>query len=132
MLKAPNSGRVIERKNAPPLPEKLPGAFVVIEYQKETERYLIHLDDATRSSYDLGGDIQRIMRTFDRWGYSQLLCDSLDFAREFGAAQAVFQSGRTIPLFDRGAGDAEKRHRISMPIEDDSVSGSVALPGLKG
>ena len=88
-------------RNRPPFPNELPGKFVVIEFNRDTAQYKLHVDDSRRSSYDLGGVVQGIMNRFEQWGYMELLCNTLDLAREFGAAQGVFKDGRTIALFDR-------------------------------
>lgn len=113
-------------KNRPPFPKELPGKFAVIAYNKDTGSYMLYVDDKRRSSYDLGGVIQGIMNRFEQWGHKELLCNTLDLAREFGAAQGIFKDGRTIALFDR---DPKTPPLFPEEIQDTQP---LHLPTLKG
>ena len=89
------------RKDRPPFPKELPGKFAVISYDRDLERFMLYVDDERKSSYDLGRNVQVIMARFEQWGHRRVLCETLDLAREFGTAQAIFKDGRTIALFGR-------------------------------
>lgn len=114
-------------KDEPPFPEKLPGEFCVIAYERDRERYILIVDDEGPSSYDLGGNIEFILQQFERWGRKKHLSDTLDLAREFGMAQGIFADNRTIALFERGVsggqlvfGDGQDKPR------------TVYVPALRG
>lgn len=81
-----------------PLPDKMPGEFFVMVYDREFKEYTLFVDDATRSSYKLGSDIQAIMRYLKRIGVYDLGCRALDVAREFMTVQAVLADGRVMPI----------------------------------
>lgn len=72
-------------------PAELPGAFCVIV--RDDDRYLLVLDDPDNSNFELGSDILRIMDVLRTYKKDKLLFDALDAAREFGVAQAVFETG---------------------------------------
>lgn len=113
------------RRDEPPFPDELPGEFCVIEYQRDYERYVLIVDNESMSSYDLGNDIEFVLTQFKRWGRKPLLSKTLDLAREFGAAQAIFSDGRTIALFDRND------RRGNVVIRDDAMQqGTTYLPAL--
>lgn len=114
-------------KNAPKLPDVLPGKFVVIEYQKDYERYLIHMDNKDRSSYDLGSNMEFILHQFAQWDKKKLLSDTLDLAKEFGAAQGIFEDGRTIAIFERGKDKSQVVFR-----DGEEVRTSGYIPTLRG
>lgn len=81
-----------------PLPNQLPGDFFVVMYDRTTKGYTLVVDDATRSSYKLGVDLQATMRYFKRIGLYDLGCQALDVAREFETVQAVIADGRVMPV----------------------------------
>lgn len=105
-----------------PLPESLPGDFFLMEYDRSRGRYILHLDNDDEESFDLGSDVQEMMRQFERWGRYSIGCEAIDRAREFGLAQAIpgetARDDRVIALHDRpGKGrelmfrdGKEKRH----------------------
>ena len=84
-----------------PLPETLPGQFFVLEWKMDRKGYTLHVDDAQRSSYWLGGDTNQLLLRFRLWGCKKIGTQALDLAREFGAVQAVMGQNLVIPLFDR-------------------------------
>jgi hypothetical protein len=88
-------------KGVAPLPERLPGAFFLLEYDRTTQRYTLRVDDDDATSYNLGSDIQAIMLRFRLWGHKDLGDRALDLAREFGAAQAIPGEDRVLALFNR-------------------------------
>lgn len=85
------------------LPTSIPLTFFVLRWLPENETYVLHVDDAKRTSYDMGGDALRLSRQLTAWGVPKMLADrAVDAAREFRAAQAVIRSNRVINLFPRG------------------------------
>lgn len=84
-----------------PLPEQLPGAFFVLVWERDEERFVLYVDDADQSSYQLGSDIARIMMLFRLRGLKDIGNRSIDIAKEFGAAQAIPAQDRVIPIYDR-------------------------------
>jgi len=84
-----------------PLPEKLPGEFFVLEWNRLRETFVIHVEDAQLSSYDLGGVIEKVMLRFELWGHKEIGMQAIDIARSFGAAKCLVPLQRVVPLFDR-------------------------------
>lgn len=85
------------------LPTSIPLTFFVVRWLPDRETFVLHVDDAKRTSYDMGGDALRLARQLTAWGVSKMLAERVvDAAREFRAAQAVIRSNRVINLFDRG------------------------------
>ena len=96
------SEHTVKRTDRPPLPRKLPGEFFVLEWDKFRGRFLLYVDDEERSSYDMGGNIQIIMRQFRQLWELDIIADrAIDTAKEFGKAQAILHDGRVIALYDR-------------------------------
>ena len=81
-----------------PLPTTLPGSFLVLEYDRESETFKLHTDDAEQRDYAMGSSVQDLMQRFNRWGLGENGLKAIDFAREFRAVQLVFDTGRIIPL----------------------------------
>lgn len=108
--------------NRPSLPSELPGRYAIIVYDRDDETYQLHVDDVKGSSYSLGDDIQTAMMRFELWGHYKVLCNTLDVAREYGAAQGIFKDGRVIPLFDRS---------VQQTVWDEKQQASYNLPSLK-
>lgn len=84
-----------------PLPDSLPGDFCVLVYDKLQERFTLVLDDDDRSSYHLGSNVQVLMRTMRRWFEERQADEAIDSAREFGAAQVIFESDRVVPVYEK-------------------------------
>lgn len=104
------------QKGRAPVPAILPGQFFVLEYNREGEAYSLHVDDADRSTYDLGADaaeLQMLLRTrvaeVDGGALQPSKVDQLiDIAKEFGMAQYIPQVGglvedRVLPILPRDA-----------------------------
>ncbi len=83
------------------LPTHLPGDYFLIVWDQEMGRWELQVDDAEGSTFNLGGDVQRLIRWFDRLDLRLLGESALDWAKEHGAAQAVFATGRVLPLADK-------------------------------
>lgn len=86
-----------------PIPKELPGDFYLLEWDRDRQTYIIHLDDDDGSSHDLGGNVQAVMTRFKLWGLKAIGDRSIDVAREFGAAQAIPAQNRCRAIFDREA-----------------------------
>lgn len=87
-----------------PIPRTLPGEFAVLTWDPDGERFLCIVDDADRSSYDLGGDIQKVRRQMRAWGMEPAVADeAIDRAREFRACQFIPSQQRTVQLPPRPA-----------------------------
>lgn len=76
--------------------------FFVLRWEPDMEEMLLHLADATRTSYALGGDLPQIARQLVLWGMKPLDASrAVDTAREFRAAQVIPNQDRIIPLIPR-------------------------------
>lgn len=94
-------------RRAVPIPAQLPGDFFVVEFERDSRDYVLHVDDDERSTYVLGPDPTVASRVFTARGYRESsVHDLIDRAREFGACQYI-PSGfpnvadRTIQLTPR-------------------------------
>lgn len=77
-------------KGQAPLPERFPGDFFVLEWNRDLEVYLLTLDDEDKSTYDLGEDVAAVQLAFQLRGYPvDKSNDLIDQAREFGASQYI-------------------------------------------
>jgi hypothetical protein len=73
-----------------PIPEKLPGQFFVVEFDREDRSYVLHVDDEGRSTFQLGDAVEQIRALFVARGYpARIVDDMIDRAREFGACQYI-------------------------------------------
>lgn len=73
-----------------PIPDVLPGEFFVVEMEREEHSYILHVDDESKSTFQLGDDVEQIRSVFTARGYpAQQVNDMLDRAREFGACQYI-------------------------------------------
>lgn len=81
-----------------PLPDRFPGDFFVITYDRDTKEYTLIVDDESHSSYKLGEDVHAIMWYLKRIKMYDVGCRALDVAREFESAQAVIADGRVMPV----------------------------------
>ena len=87
-----------------PLPESLPGDFFVLEYNPDTQAFVLHLDDEDGSSYRFGtlGTINRMQLQFRLWGLDPKVSDrAIDAAKEFHSVQCIWKQDRVINLIDR-------------------------------
>jgi hypothetical protein len=98
-----------------PLPESLPGEYFLMEYDRSRGRYILHLDNDDEESFDLGSDVQEMMRQFERWNLYSIGCEAIDRAREFGVAQAIpgetTRDDRVIALHNRSRKGRELKFR---------------------
>ena len=108
-----------------PLPVQLPGEFFVLEWNKLRETFILHVDDAEKSSYNLGSDVQIAMMRFRVWGLEDIGNRAIDIAREFGVAQAIPKGNRVIPIFERFAYKSRPAPEFK---EDNGYAGT--LPSL--
>ena len=80
-----------------PIPDELPGRFFVLEFDRENRSYVLTIDDAERSTFDLGSDVQQVRRVFRLRHFPVDRTDVLiDYAREFGAAQYIPRPGKHV------------------------------------
>jgi hypothetical protein len=106
------------------LPTEIPGRYFVVEYSRVTQQFKLTLDLPDKPSYDLGGNMDEIVRRFRRWGHEAFGCDACDFAREFGGVQAIF-NGRRLRSLHRMRGPAPRPDPFAQPERT-----SYALPSL--
>lgn len=87
-----------------PLPTILPGDFFLLRWRRDVETFIVEVDDATHSSYDLGPDPMMVVEHLRCRGFEkQFREQAVDVAREFGAAQCIPASQRVLPIFNRTA-----------------------------
>ena len=102
-----------------PLPETLPGGFFVLEWDRDRHVFILHTQDEDFSSFNLGGDIQRVRFRFKMWKRKELGDRAIDVAHEFGACKASLEDGRVVALFERS------RERHIEFKEDDYAEGTL-------
>jgi hypothetical protein len=107
------------------LPVELPGRYFVIMYDPRRKAYTLVADDVQGaeppSSYDLGGDMDRILMQFRIWGHYAIGCEALDRAREFRVSQAIFADGRVRAILPKPKQlivnpHDERKQRHAIPI----------------
>jgi hypothetical protein len=108
-----------------PLPDKLPGEVFALEWNRDKHVFILHIQDADASSYNLSGDIPAARACFRRWGCSELGDRAIDIAKEFGAVKASLVTGRAVAVFPRGG---DRTARVSFEEETD---GPQNLPSLR-
>lgn len=88
-----------------PIPTSIPlKTFFVLRWIPEVEEFVIHLDDATRTSHLLGGYSPQVVRQLTWWTLPKMLATrAVDAAREFRAVQVIPTQDRVINLIPRGA-----------------------------
>lgn len=85
------------------LPAAIPLTFFVLTWVPDAEHYIVHLDDASRSSHNLGEYSPQVVRQLVWWGVTPRLADrAVDAVREFRAVQVIPSKDRVINLFPRG------------------------------
>lgn len=86
------------------LPSIFPGDFFLLRWRRDVETFVVELDDATHSSYDLGTDPLGVVEELRRRGFEkQFREQAVDMAREFGAAQCIPAQQRVLPIIPRRA-----------------------------
>jgi hypothetical protein len=105
----------------------LPGEVFILEFRRESDTYVLHVQDDDASSYNLGHDIQQVRRVFARLGLRKTGEDAIGMAREFGAATGSHKTGRVAAMLPRGA----ERQKRDVFARDDEERKYVALPALR-
>lgn len=80
-----------------PLPSRLPGAYCVFHYNRESETYSLILDNGEMSQYELGPDTIELRRRLIQY-HPEAMEKGLDTATNFGGSQVIFSDGRVIPV----------------------------------
>lgn len=101
-----------------PLPDSLPGTMFILEWKRDRETFVIHVDDANYSSFDLGGDVQQVMLRFRLWGMKDVGDRAIDTARCFGGANVHIPTGRVVSVFDR---DADRKRAVRFEEDEEHV-----------
>ncbi len=96
-------GRPMQSRPKAKLPYELPGRFFIIVYRRYAASYTIHMDAPDNPSYDLGSNMDEIVRRFRMWKQEELGCRAVDMAREFGKSQAIIKSARVLSLHRHAA-----------------------------
>lgn len=80
------------------LPKEIPGQFFVLDYSRAWEKFTLRLDDADKSSHDLGTDWLKFVFQFTRvWNVPVGVIElAVDYAKEFGRSQVVLGSWKVI------------------------------------
>lgn len=108
-----------------PLPDVLPGKLFALEWDRDRCVFVIHLQDADYSSFNLGGDLSVVQGHFKRWKLKDVGYRAIDIAREFGAAKASVEDGRVVAVFPRA------RERETKVIFEEPQDGATTLPSLR-
>ena len=114
------------RKGFAPTPAVLPGAFFVLEYQREVGAFALHVDDDDRSTYDLGDEIEELVILFRTKTNAanggplqpEMIDRMIDIARELGMAQYIPTKGeliedRVLSILPRDA------HQTGLKFDED-------------
>lgn len=102
-------------RGSAPVPDKFPGEFFVVEFDREDRSYVLHLDDEGKSTFYLGDDIDRVCAIFTSREFdARKVADMVDRAREFGACQYIpsrfpYIEDRIIQLLPRAAATVTQR-----------------------
>jgi hypothetical protein len=113
--------------NRAPFPDQLPGEFFVIMYDRDRERYILHTDDAERSSYELPLMMPQILFLLRKWNVSKIGERAVDMAREFGMAQAILGTDRVVAIYKKADAEAFLKFEDGQEV----TGGMVQLPRLQ-
>ena len=84
------------------LPDRIHGAFFVLQWETISGAFVLTLDDADHSSFDLGESAVDVVRMLVARGFEHGFAGScVDLAREFRAVQCIPAQARVILLFRR-------------------------------
>lgn len=91
-------------KGHAPVPDVLPGAFFVLEYDRDAEAFSLHVDDEDHSTYDLGNDLAELQMLFRTRTNAvnggplqpEQIDRTIDIARELGLAQYIPTMGELV------------------------------------
>jgi hypothetical protein len=109
-----------------PFPDKLPGEFFVIVRDRSREKYILYVDDAEHSSFELPKEMRQVLDLFKRWNVFQIGTRAHDMAREFGAAQAILGTDRVVALYKKiGVDEA-----LKWTDGQENTRGPVQMPSL--
>lgn len=76
--------------------------FFVLRWDADMEEMVLHLADASRTSYSMGSDLPQAARQLTLWGVKKIDAErAIDAAREFRAVQVILDQDRIIPLIPR-------------------------------
>ena len=116
-----------ERKRGPQaaLPKRLPGDFFVLGYDRDRDTYILVTDDEDESSYNLGHDIQKVMRQFEQWGLKEIGNRAIDAAREFRLVQAIPAEDRVIRLAGHNENEPMKHIARQLKAQEEQEQGHV-------
>lgn len=86
------------------VPAQLPGDFFLLEFNREVECFILHVDDGDGSTYDLGDDVANIQallctRTTASTGVllqPDCIDGMIDIARELGMSQYIPTPGELV------------------------------------
>jgi hypothetical protein len=85
-----------------PIPNVFPGDFFLLTWRRDTESFLLELDDETHSSYDLGSDPIGVVQMLRLRGFEKKFREeAVDLSREFGIAQCIPAQRRVLPVIPR-------------------------------
>ena len=105
------------RRPQAPLPTVLPGKFFVLAYERDRDTYVLVVDDADASNYNMGSDVPTLMRHFRTWGLPDIGNRAIDAAREFGVVQVIPAEDRVI--------------RVPVPVDPEADSVATRLRALE-
>lgn len=91
-------------KGRAPVPAVLPGEFFVLEFERGSTAFLLHVDDEDRSTYDLGDEIAELRILFRTRTNAvtggplqpEMIDRMIDIARELGMAQYIPTKGELV------------------------------------
>lgn len=107
-------------------PRTIPGEFFVLAYDRYDQTYTLFVDDGSHSSYNLGNDIESVMRYFKVINVAELGNRAIDLAKEFGASQCVPSEDRVFRI-----NTTPQRGESPLKFRDEAdTAGGFYLPSL--
>lgn len=110
------------------LPDRLPGSFFVVAYNRDYETFTLFVDDADGSSFDLGRfeNLGQHLQYFERQSCGEIAERALSQARSFGAAQAWIGTN----LVNTIRPPEKKKNLLENMGKDDARNKFTKLPSL--